>query len=380
LVELEELNERNATLIASKKRQALADKELEQLGLAVEAICTPLGDALPADLRMYSDQVMARLGDAEQAREERTRTQQAIDAAVANIRLHEATAVRHGDTLARLCQAAAVQSVHQLPEVEENAFRKRYAQESLDRTREQLAKASKRSLVDLRRLIADRDAAAMDTEEKSLSQAQTRIDEDLAEARNRAEAARQELNAIDDSDIAAVEREAMERAVSGVRASIGPWIRSKIAYSLLAEALRRFRDRAQGPMLNAASRYFERMTGGRYIRLVSDDSGKEAVLVALRGTGARIHVDEMSEGTRDQLYLALRLAALDFRRQAGVDLPLILDDILITSDEERSASILQALSDAAQSNQVIVFTHHRHVFDLATRTLSSQHIHLVTLE
>jgi exonuclease SbcC len=202
----------------------------------------------------------------------------------------------------------------------------------------------------------------------------------LIEAREREEIARAHLAAIDGSDVAAETREAMERAASSVRTNMAPWIRSKIAHSLLAEALKRFRDRAQGPMLTAASKYFERMTRGRFVRLVSDDSGKAPALVALRGNGTRVHVDGMSEGTRDQLYLALRLAALDFRRKAGIDLPVILDDILITSDEDRSAAILEALSDAAHAHQVVVFTHHNHIADIAVQCLSAQVLRLVTLE
>src|SRR5690606_32733871 len=105
--------------------------------------------------------------------------------------------------------------------------------------------------------------------------------------------------------------------------------------------------RAQGPMLTAASAYFSRMTRGELVRLTSDDSGQEPVLVAERRSGARIGVDDMSEGTLDQLYLALRLAALDLRRAAGVDLPVILDDVLMTSDDQRSGAIFEALADFA---------------------------------
>jgi uncharacterized protein YhaN len=99
--------------------------------------------------------------------------------------------------------------------------------------------------------------------------------------------------------------------------------------------------------------------------------GNDTVLVALRGNGNRVHVDDMSEGTRDQLYLSLRLAALDFRRAAGVDLPIILDDILITSDDERTLAILEALSESAKVHQVMVFTHHNHIVDLARRRFES---------
>jgi DNA repair protein SbcC/Rad50 len=131
--------------------------------------------------------------------------------------------------------------------------------------------------------------------------------------------------------------------------------------------------------LKAASAYFERMTRQEFVRLLGDDSGKEPVLMAERRNGLRIHVEEMSEGTRDQLYLALRLAALDVRRAAGVDLPVILDDVLMTSDEDRSGAILEALADFGRENQVIVFTHHRHIADVAKKHVPSQLLTLAAL-
>jgi DNA repair protein SbcC/Rad50 len=121
------------------------------------------------------------------------------------------------------------------------------------------------------------------------------------------------------------------------------------------------------------------MTRGEFVRLLSDDSGKEPILIAQRKSGSRICVEEMSEGTLDQLYLALRLAALDVRRAAGIDLPLILDDVLMTSAEDRSGAILGALADFARGNQVLVFTHHRHIADVAGRCVSPETITLVPL-
>jgi hypothetical protein len=104
-----------------------------------------------------------------------------------------------------------------------------------------------------------------------------------------------------------------------------------------------------------------------FVRLHSDDSGKEPILLAERSSGARIRVEAMSEGTLDQLYLALRLAALDVRRAAGVDVPVILEDALMTSDDDRSGVMLEALADFARGNQVMVFTHHRHIADIAVK-------------
>ena len=50
-------------------------------------------------------------------------------------------------------------------------------------------------------------------------------------------------------------------------------------------------------------------------------------------------------------------------------MPLVLDDVFITSDDERASYVFAALDQFAVQGQVLVFTHHRHLVDLATRTL-----------
>ncbi len=73
----------------------------------------------------------------------------------------------------------------------------------------------------------------------------------------------------------------------------------------------------------------------------------------------------MSSGTRDQLYLALRLATLEYRLESHEPMPFIVDDILINFDDQRSRATLQALAKLAARNQVILFTHHRQIVDEA---------------
>ena len=108
------------------------------------------------------------------------------------------------------------------------------------------------------------------------------------------------------------------------------------------------------------------------MRLVADEADDKPVLRAERADGVRIGVEAMSDGTADQLYLALRLAALDLRRASHPNMPLVLDDVLITSDDERAANILRALARFAEDGQVMIFTHHRHLVDLARAALGDQ--------
>ena len=88
-------------------------------------------------------------------------------------------------------------------------------------------------------------------------------------------------------------------------------------------------------------------------------------LFAVRNDGNRISISGMSEGTRDSLFLSLRLASLEERIVRTPPLPLILDDVLIHLDDRRTGFALAALADFSANAQVVLFTHHRHIVDLA---------------
>ena len=69
----------------------------------------------------------------------------------------------------------------------------------------------------------------------------------------------------------------------------------------------------------------------------------------------------MSDGTRDQLYLALRLAALELHLDQGHALPFIADDLFINYDDRRAKAGLQALATLSEKTQVIFLSHHDHL-------------------
>jgi uncharacterized protein YhaN len=72
----------------------------------------------------------------------------------------------------------------------------------------------------------------------------------------------------------------------------------------------------------------------------------------------------MSDGTRDQLFLSLRLAFVAQQVQSGgFALPLIMDDILVHFDDQRTRAALQVLHELAAETQILYFTHHQSVVD-----------------
>ena len=87
-----------------------------------------------------------------------------------------------------------------------------------------------------------------------------------------------------------------------------------------------------------------------------------------------VHVEEhlwitMSDGTRDQLYLSLRLASLERYLEENEPLPFILDDLLVNFDDIRAAETMKVLGEFAKKTQVLFFTHHRSFVNLAEKTI-----------
>ena len=77
----------------------------------------------------------------------------------------------------------------------------------------------------------------------------------------------------------------------------------------------------------------------------------------------------MSDGTRDQLYLALRLAGLERHLETAEPLPLVVDDLLINFDDGRASAALRLLAELSDKTQVLFFTHHARLVELAQQSV-----------
>ncbi|MEJ2034388.1 MAG: hypothetical protein P8Y63_15440 [Deltaproteobacteria bacterium] len=189
----------------------------------------------------------------------------------------------------------------------------------------------------------------------------SRISEEIGKAADR-------LKAMDGSARAAEAKEKMEQELAKIRRLAERYARVKLASKILQQEIERYREQHQDPVLKIAGKYFADLTLKSFAGLKADvDDKGETILVGIRPDGKLIKVGGMSEGTRDQLYLALRLATLEWRMETSEPMPFIVDDILINFDDDRSRATLTALAELGQKNQVILFTHHRQIADEAKK-------------
>jgi uncharacterized protein YhaN len=372
LDELDRLARREAELRVQRQRQAHHQAVVNDFEKQAAQLAQLLGEPAPKAADDFAGQLQARLKASRSQEQQRLNLIRDQKRAEATKRDAETELAKQSMVLDQLCAAAGVETATELPECEERSARKRQLQAALAGQRQQLAQASARPEAELRERLADQDAIAVDAERERCRTEITRLEQEQTGARREEEQTRRALEAIDASDAAAKAREAMESAVARYQAAIRPWARLRLGHALLRDSLKRFRERAQAPMIAAASAFFSLMTDGRYCRLVADETDDKPILLAERVDGICIGVEAMSEGTADQLYLSLRLAALQLRRDSHPQMPLVLDDVLITSDDMRAANILRALARFAEGGQVMLFTHHRHLIELARHILTEQ--------
>ena len=182
------------------------------------------------------------------------------------------------------------------------------------------------------------------------------------------------LSQMSGSSTAADAEEQRQLCLAQIRSDAEEYLRLKLASAVLHTSIERYREKIRGPVLSIASNLFKELTLGSFESLrVDEDDNHKPILVGVRpGSRAAVSVKGMSEGTCDQLYLALRLASLQLEQAPGCDIPLIIDDILIQFDDQRAIAALKLLAKMAQQRQVIFFTHHEHLLDLASEHLPGE--------
>ncbi|PCJ11496.1 MAG: hypothetical protein COB04_19020 [Gammaproteobacteria bacterium] len=179
-----------------------------------------------------------------------------------------------------------------------------------------------------------------------------------------------EFDGIENQEGAANAAEDAESALAQIDVHYREYCMLAITRQLLSEQIECYRESNQGPVLKMAEAYFNRISLGRYSRLVTQYNDKdEPELYCLRGDN-EVPIDGLSEGTRDQLFFSLRLASIVHYLDNNAPIPLIIDDIMMTFDNERSVVAFEILGELAQKTQVLYFTHHAHHKTLAKEALS----------
>ncbi|NBC32667.1 MAG: AAA family ATPase [Alphaproteobacteria bacterium] len=337
-----------------------------------------LAEADPVDA---ADRLFQALQEARKAEAQRRRLATELAAA----RTDEETARKARDAaradMAALLDMAAAETPEALDGLAEKAARKRKLAAEMDAAQAELLRAGAGpDEAALRSEAAEADPDAFQARAATLQAELAEVVAALEAAGQAVAGCRGEADRLAALGGAGQAAQDWQDALTDVRRHAEDWVRHRIAALMLKAAIERYREENQSPMLQRAGGVFAQLTCGSFAGLAVDyDERDDPRLVGERPgedgePGERVRVEGMSDGTRDQLYLALRIAAIELYCRQAEPLPFIGDDLFIHFDDDRAAAGLAALADLGRQApcQVILFTHHTHLVDLARSRLGAR--------
>lgn len=248
-------------------------------------------------------------------------------------------------------------------------------EESITAIRTAWPEASPRDVI---RTLRERDRATVDAERQEADEAFNEAHARVSELSGKRGAQLKLLEQVESKEGADEALEQVRAAEATVTDLAAKWLQLRLQVELLKRVIASQGDEGSLPLLAEAGQILERLTGSRWVALQPAPGHGVRALRVLRADEREAAPEELSEGTLDQVYLALRLAAVrELHRQRAAAgkpaLPLVLDDALMAFDADRTREALVLLSDLARDMQIIVFTHHAYVAEQA-RGLTDVHV------
>jgi uncharacterized protein YhaN len=159
-------------------------------------------------------------------------------------------------------------------------------------------------------------------------------------------------------------------AAEALASDVAEYVQTRVMMTALTRLLSVEEPDHDTALLKHASELVRRLTEGRVSALtVEERASRRRLRIEAAGLGEGVR-DELSEGTADQVFLALRLAGIRQMQESAVadgfcTLPVVFDDILVAHDDERTAVALEVLAEESRDQQILLMTHHNAVAEAA---------------
>jgi len=181
-------------------------------------------------------------------------------------------------------------------------------------------------------------------------------DAEFGEASEQLGTVRQQLADLDSEGESSRLRLEREQLIEQARGDAREWVKHQLAGWLLARARAKFEAERQPDVLRHAQEFLAAASGGRY-RQVQAPLGEQRIN-AVEADGAAKSPAQLSRGTREQLYLALRFGLIRELGERTERMPVVVDEVLVNFDPERALHAARAFHRLAETHQVLVFTCH----------------------
>ena len=156
--------------------------------------------------------------------------------------------------------------------------------------------------------------------------------------------------------------EQREARIEEIRQAARKWAVFALAGKIFDNARERYEERHQPAVVRRASCYLSRLTGDRYREARMPLDGSDLQILPT-GDASLKTIDQLSRGTAEQLYLALRLGFIEEFTRDRSSPPIIMDDILVNFDPGRANASVESLIQFAERFQLLYFTCHPETAD-----------------
>jgi uncharacterized protein YhaN len=372
----EKMSFRRGREIDRKRRHS----NVEQWNAELDGVAERLGEreALRevADPALLIDDWLGRVRTAEAARDRRDDRTSRREELLRDRPMHQVNRDAVQETMAGLLREAGVEAIDDLPLRIEQADRLREIDLHIETEYRnpivELAASAGCTVREIEQLAAGAVGSDLQAETDAIEQQLAELDRlkvqaarELGESEQRQSELLNRRGGID-------ERERMEAALARIRHHVPEYATLVLAEAVLAKAIVRYREKHKSDLFESASRLFRQLTCERFARLDIDLDDRDCqYLVGVRPEEVlpdRVKIDGMSDGTCDQLYLALRLAHLEKHIDDHGPFPIVVDDILLAFDDASARAAIRCLADLSRKTQVLFFTHHRHLRDMAANS------------
>lgn len=341
--------------------QAIRD-DIQEFRQLVEPLAQRHGLHLETDshrqLPTVADELIRRLDDIRTAFSDRERAREQVQEVTQVLETRDRRLQGAERELSQLLAAGGTEDAED--------FRRRARQQEersgLERTREEHRRSLERlsgpgeRFDDYCGSLAASDPARLEEDSSRLSELRTEVAgkrDALREERGGIDTELALLTSEEESSALRVRRNTLEEQL---REHARDWSRLTIAEALLEKTRQKFEQERQPGVIRHAQEFFSGVTGQRYQRLYAPIG--EQTITVIDGSGASKQPAELSRGTREQLYLALRFGLIREFGEHAERLPVVVDEALVNFDPARARQAAEAFGQLAETNQVLVFTCH----------------------
>lgn len=335
----------NEVVQIESKKQTLGQLDQEQVSLneKIQAFVQELYPFTQRNIQTFSD-IVNQLNSLQKVIDQNNLSKQHLNDVAVHLQEKKNQLAKNKIDLSNLFAASKVTDFAEFSKLKQQAE----VQEQLKLKIEALQNDLQADLAQLEEITKDPNKLTENKEqiEKQISQKQAQINDLHAENAK----LENQMHVLANSDKYFAEKQKLTDLETSLSENVKEYLANLLTSNWIARGLDLASNERFPKMLEDAKKYFNLLTGGRYVDIQLDKK-----LKVKRENGKKFDVEYLSRGTSEQLYFALKLAFVE-QVADKIALPILIDDAFVNFDAQRTNYIVKLLEELAKKTQVLIFT------------------------